>query len=99
MIREAAARSVSKIASTKHYKVADPVTLQVEYTARNSLPIDADMQTGAEVLDDRTIRFNVGARRPYNNVLSLPSRWLPGAALFVNIGSHTNPVRSSVRSA
>lgn len=56
-IREAARRSVSKIASIKPYTVAGPVTLQIEYTTRNSLPIDAELRTGAEVLDDRTIRF------------------------------------------
>ena len=31
--------------------------MQVEYTTRNSLPPDASLRTGAEVLDDRTIRF------------------------------------------
>ncbi|HEY2013789.1 MAG TPA: M55 family metallopeptidase [Bryobacteraceae bacterium] len=56
-IREAARRSVSKIGSIKPYTVSGPVTLQVEYTTRNSLPIGAEMRTGAEVLDDRTIRF------------------------------------------
>jgi len=29
----------------------------VEYTTRNSLPPDAEKRAGAEVLDDRTIRF------------------------------------------
>jgi hypothetical protein len=33
------------------------VTLQIEYTTRNSLPIDAELRRGAEVVDDRTIRF------------------------------------------
>jgi D-amino peptidase len=56
-IREAARRSVSKIGSIKPYTVAGPVTLQVEYTTRNSLPLDAEIRAGAEVLDDRTIRF------------------------------------------
>lgn len=56
-IREAAKRSVAKIATVKPYRVPGPVTLQIEYTTRNSLPIDADLRTGAEVLDDRTIRF------------------------------------------
>jgi D-amino peptidase len=56
-IREAARRSVSKIGSTKPYTVSGPVTLQVEYTTRNSLPIDSESRAGAEVLDDRTIRF------------------------------------------
>jgi len=56
-IREAARRSVSKIGSIRPYTVSGPVTLQVEYTTRNSLPPDASLRTGAEVLDDRTIRF------------------------------------------
>jgi D-amino peptidase len=56
-IREAARRSVSKIGSIKPYTVAGPVTLQVEYTTRNSLPLDAEIRAGAEVLDDRSIRF------------------------------------------
>jgi len=57
LIREAARKSVGKIGTIKPYMVKGPVTLQVEYTTRNSLPVDAEMRTGAEVLDDRTIRF------------------------------------------
>ncbi|MBL8233429.1 MAG: M55 family metallopeptidase [Bryobacterales bacterium] len=57
LIRDAARRSIAKIRTTKPYVVPRPVTLQVEYTTRNSLPIDAQFRTGAEVLDDRTIRF------------------------------------------
>jgi D-amino peptidase len=56
-VRDAARRSVAKIGKIKPYTVKGPVTLQVEYTTRNSLPVDAEMRTGAEVLDDRTIRF------------------------------------------
>jgi D-amino peptidase len=57
LIRAAAQRSVAKIGSIKPYTVPGPVTLQIEYTTRNSLPIDAESRAGAEVLDDRTIRF------------------------------------------
>ncbi len=57
LIREAARRSVAKIGSIKPYTVPGPVTLQIEYTTRNSLPLDAESRAGAEVLDDRTIRF------------------------------------------
>jgi D-amino peptidase len=57
LVRDAARRSVAKIGSIKPYIVRGPVTLQVEYTTRNSLPIDAESRAGAEVLDDRTIRF------------------------------------------
>src|ERR1035437_7285173 len=56
-IREAAHRSMSKIGAIKPYIVSSPVTLQVEYTTRNSLPVGSEMRVGAEVLDDRTIRF------------------------------------------
>lgn len=57
MIRQAAQRSIGKIKTVKPYKVPGPVTLQIEYTTRNSLPIGAESRHGAEVLDDRTIRF------------------------------------------
>lgn len=56
-IRDAAKRSVGKIGSIQAYRVPGPVTLQIEYTTRNSLPLDSELRTGAEVLDDRTIRF------------------------------------------
>jgi D-amino peptidase len=57
LIRDTARRSMAKLGSIRPYKVSGPVTLQIEYTTRNSLPIDAGFRTGAEVLDDRTIRF------------------------------------------
>ena len=57
LIRDAARRSVAKIGSIKPYTVPGPVVLQVVYTTRNSLPVGADLRAGAEVLDDRTIRF------------------------------------------
>jgi D-amino peptidase len=57
LIRDAARRSMSKVGTIKPYKVPGPVALQIEYTTRNSLPIDSEARTGAEVLDDRTIRF------------------------------------------
>ena len=57
LIREAARRSVAKIGSIKPYTVRGPVALQIEYTTRNSLPVGAESRAGAEVLDDRTIRF------------------------------------------
>jgi D-amino peptidase len=56
-IREAARKSVGRIGTIKPYTVKGPVILQVEYTTRNSLPLDSELRTGAEVLDDRTIRF------------------------------------------
>src|SRR3954454_9884875 len=42
LIREAARRSGAKIGTIKPYTVPPPVTLQIEYTTRNSLPIDAE---------------------------------------------------------
>lgn len=57
LIRNAAMRSVAKIASIKPYRVPGPCTLEIEYTTRNSLPIDSEFRTAAEVIDDRTIRF------------------------------------------
>lgn len=57
MIRDAAQRSVAKIASIKPYRVAGPCTLEIEYTTRNSLPIGSELRNAAEVMDDRTIRF------------------------------------------
>ncbi|MDQ6664927.1 MAG: M55 family metallopeptidase [Acidobacteriota bacterium] len=57
LIRGAARKSMAKIGSIQPYRVTGPVTLQIEYTTRNSLPLDSESRTGAEVLDDRTIRF------------------------------------------
>src|SRR5262249_7767896 len=57
LIRETARRSVAKIGMIKPYTVPGPVTLQIEFTTRNSLPVGAELRAGAELLDDRTIRF------------------------------------------
>lgn len=57
VIRDAAHRSIAKIGSIQPYRVAGPVTLQIEFTTRNSLAIGMESRTGAEVLDDRTVRF------------------------------------------
>lgn len=57
MIKAAAQRSVAKIATIKPYRVPGPCTLEIEYTTRNSLPVDSELRTAAEVIDDRTIRF------------------------------------------
>ncbi len=56
-IRAAAKRAVKKIGQIRPYRVDGPVTVEVEYTTRNSLGIDAGLATGAEVVDDRTIRY------------------------------------------
>lgn len=57
LIREAARRSMSKLGKIKPYRIEGPVTIEVEYTTRNSLPPDAALRAGAEVVDDRTIRY------------------------------------------
>ncbi len=57
LIREKARLSMQKIGKIKPYKVEGPVTIEVEYTTRNSLPVEANLRTGAEVVDDRTIRY------------------------------------------
>lgn len=57
LIREAARRSLSKIGKIKPYVVPGPVTLEIEYTTRNSLTPDAAQIPHARVLGDRTIQF------------------------------------------
>jgi D-amino peptidase len=56
-IRAAAQRAAAKIGKVQPYKVSGPVTIEIEYTTRNSLRIDAREALGGEVVDDRTIRF------------------------------------------
>lgn len=57
LIREKAAQSAGKIGSIQPYRITGPVTLEIEYTTRNSLPISAAAAPGREVVDDRTIRI------------------------------------------
>lgn len=57
LVHDAARSGMQKVGSIQPYTVKGPVTLQIEYTTRNSLAIDAEGRAGAEVLDDRTIRF------------------------------------------
>ncbi|MGB9604312.1 MAG: M55 family metallopeptidase [Bryobacteraceae bacterium] len=56
-IRAAARRAMAKIDKIRPYRIEGPVMIEVEYTTRNSLPIDAALRAGAEVVDDRTIRY------------------------------------------
>ncbi len=58
LIRAQAMRSMRKIGTIPPYRIEGPAKIQVEYTTRNSLPLGADQRTGAEVLDDRTIRYS-----------------------------------------
>jgi len=57
LIRESAIRAVQKLGTIPPYRIEGPVAIQIENTTRNSLPIDAGLKPGAEVLDDRTIRY------------------------------------------
>ncbi|MDX1984451.1 MAG: M55 family metallopeptidase [Bryobacteraceae bacterium] len=57
MTREGARRAMAKLGRIKPYKVSGPVTLEIEFTTRNSLGLDAGTREGTEIVDDRTIRF------------------------------------------
>ncbi len=57
-IERAATNAVRKIGQIQPYKVSGPVTIRIEYTTRNSLPISAGLAPGTKVLDDRTIQFD-----------------------------------------
>ena len=48
---------MQKIGQIRPYKIEGPVTIQIEHTTRNSLSVDAGLAPGAEVVDDRTIRY------------------------------------------
>lgn len=58
LIREKAAQAARQIGSIKPYRITGPVTLEIEYTTRNSLPIGTETEPGREVVDDRTIRVH-----------------------------------------
>ncbi len=58
VIRAGAERAMKRIGEMQPYKILGPVTIQIEYTTRNSLPIDAGLAQGAQVVDDRTIRYS-----------------------------------------
>jgi D-amino peptidase len=57
LIRAAAERAARKIEKIAPYRIPGPVTLQIEFTTRNSLPLDARLREGAQVIDDRTIKY------------------------------------------
>jgi D-amino peptidase len=56
-IRDGAARAMKKLAQIAPYRVDGPVTIEIEHTTRNSLPIDAGLAPGTELVNDRTIRY------------------------------------------
>lgn len=55
VIRQGAARAIRRIGEIPPYRIDGPVSLQIEYTTRNALPVD--IPEGAEMLDARTIRY------------------------------------------
>ena len=73
LIRAQAGASMALIGQIKPYTVPGPVTLEVEFTTRNSLTTDAPFVPNAKVLDDRTIQYRgptVGeAWRTYRSTL------------------------------
>jgi D-amino peptidase len=58
LIRERAHRAIQRVAEIKPYKIDGPVTIQIEYTTRNALGVNAPLRPGAEVIDARTIRYS-----------------------------------------
>ena len=57
IIREGARKSIALIGKIQPYKVSGPSTLQIEFTTRNTLGPDAELRTGAEVINSQTIRY------------------------------------------
>ena len=39
-------------------QIAGPVEIQIEYTTRNALGVDAHLRPGAEIVDPRSIRYH-----------------------------------------
>jgi D-amino peptidase len=58
LIHERARSGMQKLAEIKPYKIEGPVTIQIEYTTRNALSVDAHLRQGAEIIDARTIRYS-----------------------------------------
>src|ERR1035437_1560296 len=58
LIRDRAMAAARKIGSIQPYRINGPVTLEIEYTTRNSLSYSARSDPGREVVDDRTIRIH-----------------------------------------
>jgi D-amino peptidase len=57
LIRESARKAMAKISTIKPYLITGPVSIQIEHTTRSSLKMDAGYAAGAQVIDDRTIKF------------------------------------------
>jgi D-amino peptidase len=48
---------MQKIGQIKPYKIDGPVTIEVEYSTRNTLRLDAGLAPGSEILDARTVLY------------------------------------------
>jgi D-amino peptidase len=57
LIHERATAAMARIGQIQPYRVKGPVTIEIEYTSRNALTPDAELQMGAEIVNARTIRF------------------------------------------
>jgi D-amino peptidase len=57
LIANQAAAAMRKLGEIRPYKVEGPVTMQVEYTTRNTVGPEAGLKAGATVLDARTVRY------------------------------------------
>lgn len=55
LIRQGAARAMRRIGQIPPYRIEGRVSLQIEYTTRNALPVD--IPEGAEMIDARTVRY------------------------------------------
>jgi D-amino peptidase len=58
LIRDRAQRAMQRVNEIKPYRIEGPVTIQIEYTTRNALGVDAHLRPGAEIIDARTIRYS-----------------------------------------
>ena len=58
LIREKAKNAMKNMASIRPYKVAGPVTIQIERTTRNALDVDTQLPPDSEVIDARTVRYH-----------------------------------------
>jgi D-amino peptidase len=56
-IRAGAARAMKKLGEVPPYRLGSPVALRVEYSTRSTLPLNAGLSPGSEVIDARTIEF------------------------------------------
>jgi len=58
LIQGRARTGMQKVAQIQPYKLEGPVTIQIEYTTRTALGVDAHLRPGAEIIDARTIRYS-----------------------------------------